>query len=78
MNQIDAPNAPNALGVKKLCNLCTSVPHYSSAEGGLSFSLSFGKGKKQQQNPVNPVNPACPVKSAFLFNWGLMGASYST
>jgi hypothetical protein len=26
MNQIDAPNA---LGVKKLCNLCTSVPHYT-------------------------------------------------
>jgi len=28
-----------------------------SAEGGLSFSLSSGKGKKQQRNPENPVNP---------------------
>jgi len=28
-----------------------------SAEGGLSFSLSSGKGKKQQRNPDNPVNP---------------------
>jgi len=29
----------------------------SSAEGGLSFSFSSGKGKKQQRNPENPVNP---------------------
>jgi len=29
----------------------------SSTEGGLSFSLSSGKGKKQQRNPENPVNP---------------------
>ncbi len=29
----------------------------SSAAGGLSFSLSSGKGKKQQRNPENPVNP---------------------
>jgi len=29
----------------------------SSAEGGLSFSLSSGKGKKQQKNPENPVDP---------------------
>ena len=36
----------------------------SSAEGGLSFSLSSGKGKKQQRNPENPVNPACPVAPA--------------
>jgi putative transposase len=35
-----------------------------SAEGGLSFSLSSGKGKKQ--NPVNPVNPACPVEPGSL------------
>ena len=28
-----------------------------SAEGGLSFSLSSGKGKKQQRNPENPVDP---------------------
>lgn len=32
-----------------------------AAAGGLSFSLSSGKGKKQKQNPENPVNPACPV-----------------
>jgi len=32
-----------------------------SAEGGLSFSLSSGKGKKQQKYPDHPVNPACPV-----------------
>ena len=30
----------------------------ASAEGGLSFSLSSGKGKKQKQNPDHPVNPA--------------------
>jgi putative transposase len=35
-----------------------------SAEGGLSFSLSSAKGKKQ--NPVNPVNPACPVEPGSL------------
>jgi hypothetical protein len=35
-----------------------------SAEGGLSFSLSSGKGKKQ--NPVNPVNHACPVEPGSL------------
>ena len=35
-----------------------------SAEGGLSFSFSSGKGKKQ--NPVNPVNPACPVEPGSL------------
>jgi REP element-mobilizing transposase RayT len=35
-----------------------------SAEGGLSFSLSSGKGEKQ--NPVNPVNPACPVEPGSL------------
>jgi len=29
----------------------------SSADGGLSFSFSYGKGKKQQRNPENPVNP---------------------
>jgi REP element-mobilizing transposase RayT len=29
----------------------------SSAEGGLSFSLSSGKGKKRQNNPDDPVNP---------------------
>jgi len=28
------------------------------AGGGLSYSLSSGKGKKQQNNPQNPVNPA--------------------
>ena len=28
-----------------------------SAEGGLSFFLSSGKGKKQQRNPENSVNP---------------------
>jgi len=28
-----------------------------SAKGGLSFSLSSGKGKKQQRNPDYPVNP---------------------
>jgi len=28
-----------------------------SAEGGLSFSLSSGKGKKQKQDPANPVDP---------------------
>jgi putative transposase len=28
-----------------------------SAEGRFSFSLSSGKGKKQQRNPENPVNP---------------------
>lgn len=33
----------------------------SSAAGGLSFSLSSGKGKKQQQNPDYPVKRACPV-----------------
>ena len=32
-----------------------------SAEGGFSFSLSSGKGKKQ--NPVNPVNPVKKEKS---------------
>jgi REP element-mobilizing transposase RayT len=32
-----------------------------SAEGGLSFSFSSGKGKKQ--NPVNPVNPVKKEKS---------------
>ena len=32
-----------------------------SAEGGLSFSLSSGKGKKQ--NPVNPVKPVKKEKS---------------
>jgi hypothetical protein len=30
---------------------------FPSAEGGLSFSLSSGKGKKQQKYPQNPVNP---------------------
>ena len=35
-----------------------------SAEGGLSFSLSSGKGKNQ--NPLNPVNPACPVEPGSL------------
>jgi len=34
-----------------------------SAEGGLSFSLSSGKGKKQQKNPDNLVDPDCPVAS---------------
>jgi hypothetical protein len=55
---------------EKLCNLCTDDPNFT-------FSLSSGKGKKQ--NPVNPalpceiretkskahftgVNPACPVE----------------
>ena len=32
-------------------------PSTPSAEGGLSFSFSSGKGKKQQRNPGNPVNP---------------------
>ncbi|MBW2336999.1 MAG: transposase [Deltaproteobacteria bacterium] len=41
--------------------LAKEVP---SAEGGLSFSFSSGKGKKQ--NPVNPVNPACPVEPGSL------------
>ncbi|RZB29780.1 MAG: hypothetical protein SRB1_02060 [Desulfobacteraceae bacterium Eth-SRB1] len=36
----------------------------TSAEGGLSFSLSSGKGKKQKQYPANPVNPARPVALA--------------
>ncbi|MBW2106507.1 MAG: hypothetical protein JRI26_10930, partial [Deltaproteobacteria bacterium] len=27
----------------------------------MHFTLSSGKGKKQQQNPDHPVNPACPV-----------------
>jgi putative transposase len=35
-----------------------------SAEGGLSFSLFSGEGKKQ--NPVNPVNPVCPVEPGSL------------
>ncbi|MCG2757299.1 MAG: hypothetical protein L6263_02535 [Desulfobacteraceae bacterium] len=35
-----------------------------SAEGGLSFSLSSGKGKKQKQDPANPACPACPVAPA--------------
>jgi REP element-mobilizing transposase RayT len=34
-----------------------------SAEGGLSFSLSSGKGKKQKQDPANPVNPVKKEKS---------------
>ena len=34
-----------------------------SAEGGFSFSLSSGKGKKKE-DPSNPVNPACPVAPA--------------
>jgi len=38
--------------------LAKEVP---SAEGGLSFSFSSGKGKKQ--NPVNPVNPVKKEKS---------------
>jgi len=29
----------------------------TSAEGGLSFSLSSGKGKRQQKYPEDPVNP---------------------
>jgi len=33
------------------------VSRITFAEGGLSFSLSSGKGKKQQQNPDHPVNP---------------------
>jgi hypothetical protein len=36
-------------------------PPSASTAGGLVFTLSSGKGKKQQQNPDNP---ACPVKSA--------------
>jgi hypothetical protein len=59
---------------EKLCNLCTDDPNFT-------FSLSSGKGKKQ--NPVNPalpceiretkskahftgVNPACPVEPGSL------------
>lgn len=34
-----------------------SAARTPSAAGGLSFSLSSGKGKKQQRNPENPVNP---------------------
>ena len=33
------------------------APSAPSAESGLPFSLSSGKGKKQQNNPENPVNP---------------------
>ena len=29
------------------------------------------KVEDEKINHVNPVNPACPVKSTFLFNWGL-------
>jgi len=32
------------------------VAEIPPAEGGLSFSLSSGKGKKQKQDPANPVN----------------------
>jgi hypothetical protein len=32
----------------------------------LSFSLSSGKGKKQQKYPVNPVNP---VMSSSYLRW---------
>ena len=39
----------------------TAANDSTSAEGGLSFSLSCGKGKKQKQGTANPVNPACPV-----------------
>ena len=35
----------------------TAANDSTSAEGGLSFSLSSGKGKKQKQYPANPVNP---------------------
>ena len=34
------------------------------AGGGLSFSLSSGKGKKQQQNPDHPVNPVRTISLA--------------
>ena len=36
-----------------------------SAEGGFSFSLSSGKGKKKE-DPSNPVNPVCPVEPGSL------------
>jgi len=36
-------------------------PSTSSSEGGLSFSLSSGKGKKQQRNPLNPVKKERPL-----------------
>ena len=35
-----------------------------TAEGGLSFSLSSGKGKKQKQDPANPVNPVRNISLA--------------
>jgi len=43
-----------------------------SAAGGLPFSLSSGKGKKQQNNPENPARPACPVEPGThrVFNRG--------
>jgi len=39
------------------------APSTPSAESGLPFPLSSGKGKKQQNNPVNPVNPVNNEKS---------------
>ena len=42
----------------------TAANDSTSAEGGLSFSLSSGKGKKQKQDPANPVNPV--KKDKFL------------
>jgi hypothetical protein len=41
----------------------TAANDSTSAEGGLSFSLSSGKGKKQKQDPANPVNPVKKEKS---------------
>ena len=41
-------------------------PSSSSAEGGLSFSLSSGKGKKQQRNTQNQCNPRNPCQKKFL------------
>jgi hypothetical protein len=46
-----APNQPGQPNKDK-----ESTPSASTA-GGLVFTLSSGKGKKQQQNPDHPVNP---------------------
>ena len=42
------------------------IRHVPSATIGFTRQQCGG-----QKNQFNPVNRACPVKSVFLFNWGL-------
>ena len=50
-------NIKNQKAANQIGNPNSAKEATPSAKGGLPFSFSSGKGKKQQNNPENPVNP---------------------